>query len=347
MTPEEELKLNKKSVTTTQVPDTKQEIAKNEYQPQYDKFEYKADNPSYLSIMQQARQHKDQIEDREKRAQRVAKFTAWSDFANSLMQLAGGGYSNPIYKPSPYLTKAFEQIDKARSDKEEADRYYSALESKLRSADYNTQLKYHNAQQVERNKYGFQAGQKIADAKNAQNLAITRNNTTKTTQEFVDPTKQNKELELRERQINIQQQNANANTLRAEKSGTKSTKELQKQATVATFYGNGGISTISKENAEKLVKRAKADYKMLMDNEAIAKDDAEKELRKTLLDADMNPDALKKAALMLMRIDREGKYRGYWQSAKPKDAVKQPTSQVQGSFLPPKKTTNTKRNLLD
>lgn len=312
MTPEEELKLNKKSVTTTQSPDIKQEIVQNDYVPQYDKFEYKADNPSYLSIMQQARQHRNQIEDREQRAQRVAKFSAWSDFANSLMQLAGGGYSNPTFKPSPYLTKAFAEIDRARTDKEEADRYYSALGSKLRSEDYNTQLKYHNAMQVEKNKYGFQAGQKKADAQNAQNLAIARNNTTKTSEEFLDPTKQNKELELRERQVNIQQQNANANTVRANKATTAEKKAEDAKKTLITInHADGSKTSVTKTQAKELVKLVqKGDaFSMILKTQGTTPE--EKKFLNDVTLASANDNSLAAAVMYILKNDKTGQYSGF------------------------------------
>ena len=85
--------------------------------------------------------------------------------------LAGGGYATPTqYKPSPYLTRAFSEIDRLRSSRERSDEYYDNLASKTRQDDYNNQLKLHLQNKETKDKYGYQSAKAKADAQNRANL---------------------------------------------------------------------------------------------------------------------------------------------------------------------------------
>ena len=108
-------------------------------------FQY-VENPSIRDILRQSREYQDNLATREQRAGREAKIFAISDFATALGGLAGAGRVSAPFQESPYLRRAFSEIDQIRLDKERAKQYYSELERKSRASDFEQQFKLHQLQ---------------------------------------------------------------------------------------------------------------------------------------------------------------------------------------------------------
>lgn len=306
-----------------------------QYQPDNTPFEYK-EGMSVLDIINQGKQKKQQIGDQKERAQKAAKIAALGDFFASLGGLAGGGYANvKEYQPSPYLTKAFAEIDRLRNEEDQADMYYNELARKTRDQDYNSKLKEFLQSKDKVDRYGFQAAQTNATAANRANLEAYKQQGTKVTQTVEDPTKWRAEQALRAQQIAIQQQNADANQLRADKYQSGSTKkDKPEDETILTVEREGKKIVLKKSQAEMMIKRAKEEMKGVT---PITKEEIE--LMDALRKADVNKEQLAKAARLLQKY-RPNDYEVYF---KPEDITTPPApSKPKGSFLPQKK-----RNLLD
>jgi len=194
----------KKTENTTDKP----VVADIEYTPEDKPFEYK-ENTSVFDILRQGRDKQLSLEEKENRARKAAKFAAFTDFFTALGGLAGGGDApTKEFKQSPYLTQAFNEISKIRDDKENYERYYQQLYNTTRQNDYNKQLENHQANQKELNSKRFESAKEKARAINSLNKTAYESNNVSTSKTYEnDP--------LREKQISIQQQNANANSARA------------------------------------------------------------------------------------------------------------------------------------
>lgn len=200
-----------------------------------------------MDIIARGKANEEKIQGQEQRTQRSAKMMAFADFAKALGGLAGGGYANTTqYAPSPYLTKAFGEIDKLRSDRERSNLYYDELASSTRRAEYNAGLKAHNATQVQNNKFSNDA----VNNRNKARMEMWKSNTTSVREEHEDPTYKNKMLQN-------DTTRANAAMIRANKddSGANNKADLIQ-------YGedDGQISTMSKSNAIRLFEDIQADY---------------------------------------------------------------------------------------
>ncbi len=334
---EEKKRLAKQKQTVTKTTNTQEapEVVPVEYNPDDTPFEYK-EGMSVHDILERGRVKKQSLEDQEKRMQRLAKVAAVGDLFTALGGLAGGGYATPTqYKPSPYLTRAFSEIDRLRSSRERSDEYYDNLASKTRQDDYNNQLKLHLQNKETRDKYGYQSAKAKADAQNRANLEAYKSSSERVTDTYEDPTKWKQEQSLRSRQIDVQETNAESNRIRAER-----TTKGKEDPIILTINNGSKSSTITQSQAEKLVKRAKVELKDLIE---LPVSEEDKELAIALANSEIDKQSLA-AAVSLLRKYNPGDYGKYFDSKESSTTGPQP----KGTFLLKKKQPQpTKRYLLD
>jgi hypothetical protein len=311
-------------------------------------FEY-TEGMSVYDILNRGKKHKESLEQDQGRMQRVAKVAALGDFFKALGGLAGGGHANTQqYQPSPYLTRAFSEIDRLRSDRTRADMYYDELARKTRQEDYNTQLRSFLQNKDRTDRYNYQTAQANANARNRANVETYRAQGQKITETTENPKRWEGEQALRAKQIGIQEQNAETNRIRADKYKSPTTKKEEEAAkgneVILTVNNDKSktTSSITRAQAEKMIKRAQIDLK---DANILTRED--KELRDALYKADMDKAHLAKAAYLLRKYKPES-FDAYFKTDNAQPAqqlivpTQQTTTQPKGSFLPPKK-----RNLLD
>lgn len=311
------------------------------YTPVYTPFEYQ--EGMYASdIINQKRQYQASLEEEQKRAQRMAKLSAFTDFFKALGGLAGGGYATTQqYQPSPYLTKAFGEIDRIRSDKNRSDMYYSELLDKTRQQDYNTQLKYHQDTDDANNKYNLDATNRANDYEmkvwqqtgNLQGRDRTLQQSQNQFDQNIGLKKEDQTIKQGQFKVTsgIQQQNANANTERANKVGEQAKTNAEQKAghVVATIKkADGSQFTISVEQARVLVAQARKDYANEIKT-GMSTSAAEQDIIDAVIAAKDN-ESLGRAAALLSRNSR---YEKFFRNSQPVQAAT--------SFLPPPSKVST------
>lgn len=312
-------------------------------------FEY-TEGMSVHDIISRGKRHKQTLEDEQVRMQRAAKVGALGDFFKALGGLAGGGYANTQqYQPSPYVTRAFAEIDRIRNDRTRADMYYDELARKTKQEDYNTQLRAFLQNKDRTDRYNYQTAQANATAQNRANVEVYKNQGQKITETTENPQRWQGEQALRARQIGVQEQNTESSRIRADKYKSPSTKreetEAQAKEVILTVTNKDAktTATITREQAEKLIKIARIDFKDTKDITALSKEG--KELMDALNKADIDKAHLARATNLLRKY-RPAQYEAYFKTntATPEQVAlpAQQQTQTKGSFLPPKK-----RNLLD
>jgi hypothetical protein len=128
------------------VPTVERQVFTDTEPVRFEPFRYQ-EGQSVVDVIAQARQHRESLAEREKRTARMAKVTGWTNFLSSLANLAGGGYTQNRYNPSPIMQQSLNQLSNVQDEKYRSDLYYQELLRKIRQEDYNNQLKNHIDQQ--------------------------------------------------------------------------------------------------------------------------------------------------------------------------------------------------------
>lgn len=338
-TDEEKNKLNRQGQTVTRTTNTMQapEVVAVDYELDDTPFEYR-EGMTVHDILERARTHKKGLEDEQGRVQRMAKVAAVGDFFKALGGLAGGGYASPVqYQPSPYLTRAFSEIDRLRSDRNKADMYYDDLARRTRQEDYNNQFKAYLQERDRKDKYGYQSAKSNADAQNKANLEAYKGSAEKITDTFEDPTRWKQEQALRSRQIGVQEKNAEINMKKAEKDI-----ESKKDPVILTVKNGTKASTITKSQAEKLVKRAKTELKNLIEAPLTGND---RELARALSNAEVDVKSLATAVNLLRKYNPDD-YGLYFKEGHGSPELIIPAQTQKGTFLPKKPAEQSKKRFL-
>lgn len=339
-TDEEKNKLNRQRQTVTRTTNTMQapEVVPVVYEPDDTPFEYR-EGMTVHDILERARTHKKGLEDEQGRVQRMAKVAAVGDFFKALGGLAGGGYASPVqYQPSPYLTRAFSEIDRLRSDRNKADMYYDDLTRRTRQEDYNTQFKAYLQERDRKDKYGYQSAKSKADAQNKANLEAYKGSAEKITETFEDPTRWEQEQALRSRQIGVQEKNAEINMKKAEKDI-----ESKKDPVILTVKNGTKASTITKSQAEKLVKRAKTELKNLIEAPLTGND---RELARALSNAEVDVKSLATAVNLLRKYNPDDYGLYFKEGHGAPELIIPAQTQKRGTFLPKKPAEQSKKRFL-
>lgn len=339
-TDEEKNELNREKQTVTRTTNTMSapEVVAVDYELDDTPFEYR-EGMTVHDILERARTHKKGLEDEQGRVQRMAKVAAVGDFFKALGGLAGGGYASPVqYQPSPYLTRAFSEIDRLRSDRNKADMYYDDLTRRTRQEDYNNQFKAYLQERDRKDKYGYQSAKSKADAQNKANLEAYKGSAEKITETFEDPTRWKQEQALRGRQIAVQESNSETSRLRAENAA-----KGKSDPVILTVKEGDKAHTITKSQAEKLVKRAKSELKDIIENPATS---VHREIAKALANAEVDNPSLSQAVHMLRKYMPDD-YGRYFKESKDAGGVITPlATQKRGTFLPKKPAEQSKKRFL-
>ena len=307
------------------------------YKPENTPFVYEP-GQNVLDILLQNKQKQAELTNQEANAKRNAKIAAFSDLARALSNLAGGGNA-PVqqFQPSPYLQNSFAMIDKLRDEKLRSQDYYNRLYQTALQSDLAQQYKQYNDQVTARNKIGIES---VNNANKAE-IEKFRANTSEISQTIDDPRKIKAEQDFKNRQLSIQQQNANANTARANKyvenRGSQSTKEP-----FLTFKKNGKEITLTKSQASQLVTDVIARYPNIdkvNENKLTPLERAIKEDRANLYRAfssantQMGDNLLRMVTQKFLNADKAGEFSYIYQS---------PANDVQQSIQQPVKTAPVK-----
>lgn len=165
-------------------------------------FQY-VENPSIRDILRQSREYQDNLATREQRAGREAKIFAISDFARALGGLAGAGRVSAPFQESPYLRRAFSEIDQIRLDKERAKQYYSELERKSRASDFEQQFKLHQQALREAQRQRQQAERFNAQAQQRYDIEKYKAGQTKVSETITDDSVQRANLALSKERLQL------------------------------------------------------------------------------------------------------------------------------------------------
>lgn len=170
--------------------------------PQDPTFQY-VENPSIRDILIQSREYQQGLAQREQRAGREAKIFAISDFARALGGLAGAGRVAAPFQESPYLRKAFSEIDQIRADKERAKQYYSELERKSKQSDFEQQFKLHQQALREAQRQRQQAERYNAQAQQRYDIEKYRAGQTKVSETTTDDSLRRANLALSKERLQL------------------------------------------------------------------------------------------------------------------------------------------------
>lgn len=314
------------------------------YTPSNEPFVYEP-GQNVLDVLRQNKLKQAELVNQEANAKRNAKIAAFSDFARALSNLAGGGNA-PVqqFRPSPYLQNSFAMIDNLRNEKLRSQDYYNKLYQTASQSDLAQQYKQYNDKVTARHKIGIES---VNNANKAE-IEKFRANTSEISQTIDDPRKIKAEQEFKNKQLSIQQQNANANTARANKyvqnGGSKTNKEP-----FLTFKKDGQEIALTKSQASQIVTDVVARYPNIDKVDETKLTPLEREIKDDLANLNrafssantqMGDNQLRMVAQKYLNADKAGEFRYIYQS--PVNNVQQPMQQpVNTAPVKPQSKTGT------
>ena len=243
------------------VPTGQRQVFTDDEQIQFQPFKYQ-EGQSVIDVIAQAKQHKESLADREKRTARMAKVTGWTNFLSSLANLAGGGYTQNRYNPSPIMQQSLNQLSSIQDEKYKSDLYYQELARKIRQEDYNNQLKNHIEQQ-----------EKLASLNQARTRENNRslNSAASDTynmggMEITEAGISPYEAQSRAKDQSIRQQSANASTTSANASMARATADKtagKKNNFLVYTDPSGKQRSMGKSQAQQIINDVASRYKGL------------------------------------------------------------------------------------
>ncbi len=218
---------------------------------QFQPFKYQ-EGQSVIDVIAQARQHRESLADRERRTSRMAKVTGWTNFLSSLANLAGGGYTQTRYNPSPIMQQSLNQLSNVQDEKYKSDLYYQELARKVRQEDYSNQLKNHIDQEE---KLASLNQARVRENNKALNAAASdefRAGGVEISEKGISPyevERRAQEQAARNRSANASTVSANASMVRAQASASGN---KNKQFLVYTD-STGAQKTMGKSQAQQII----------------------------------------------------------------------------------------------
>lgn len=291
------------------------------YTPENKPFVYEP-GQNVLDIMRQSKNKQAELANQEANAKRNAKIAAFTDLARALSGLAGGGNA-PVqqFQSSPYLQRSFSTVDNLRNEKLQSQDYYNKMYQAASQSDIAQQYKMHNDLRAAKDKIG------IESVNNANKAALEKykNNTSEVSQTIDDPRKVAFEEKLKNRQLSIQQQNANANTARANKyvqnGGSKTNKEP-----FLTFKKGDKDITLNKSQASQIVTDVISRYPNINSLDEAKLTPLEKEIKDDMANLNrafssnntqMGDNQLRMVAQKYLNADKAGEFDYIYQSSQP------------------------------
>lgn len=245
----------------SKMPTTQRQVFTDDEQVQFQPFKYQ-EGQSVIDVIAQAKQHKESLADREKRTARMAKVTGWTNFLSSLANLAGGGYTQNRYNPSPIMQQSLNQLSSIQDEKYKSDLYYQELARKIRLEDHNQQLKSHIDQQEK-----LASLNQARTRENNRSLNSAASDTynmggIEITEAGISPY----EAQSRAKDQSIRQQSANASTTSANASMTRATADktaVKKNNFLVYTDPSGKQRTMGKSQAQQIINDVADRYKGL------------------------------------------------------------------------------------
>lgn len=329
------------------IPTGQRQVFTDDEQIQFQPFRYQ-EGQSVIDVIAQAKQHKESLADREKRTARMAKVTGWTNFLSSLANLAGGGYTQSRYSPSPIMQQSLNQLSNIQDEKYKSDLYYQELARKIRQEDYNNQLKNHIEQQEK-----LASLNQARTRENNRSLNSAASDTynmggIEITEAGISPY----EAQSRAKDQAIRQQSANASTTSANASMARATADktaVKKNNFLVYTDPSGKQRSMGKSQAQQIINDVASRHKGL----ETKPDDQLTPLEKSIKDdiSNMNramgtgnfeaTDNLIRAVALKYLKDGYSEFQHYFDSEDTQEAS------VTGSFLPQSQPQRTqKRDLL-
>ena len=309
---EDPLKLNKTTVTTTEANTPLPNVVGVDYTPDRSPFQYQ-EGATIADILEQGRRHQATLKDQQLRAERSGKFNALNEFFTSLAGLTGGGYA-PIQRsqPSPYLQRAFNDVEQSINAQHQADIHYNNLYQKARQEDYNTQLKSYLDKMAAQDKNLFDVSKINAATANDINRDEYKANTTRTTDEYIDPTEANRRHAIELERLAHQRE---VEAGRAARGAATSKPFLEYRDPVT-----GNVSTMTISQAQQVVNDVASRYPGIVDRgskdinslnaeERAIYNDLSNIMRSMASgDIEAQNNAIRATALKYLGLDTENKY---------------------------------------
>ncbi|NBK21846.1 MAG: hypothetical protein EOM68_07455 [Spirochaetia bacterium] len=302
---------------TTQMP----QVEQAQFTPSYTPFRYEP-GQSINDVILQGRQQDKVLQDQEQRSERNAKIMAFSNFMNALGSLAGMGRAPEQQRQPPaYLQQSFAMADQARRERMQSQAYYNDLERKTRQTEYDTQFKYHNEREKDKNKYGYEQAKMNADQRFKANLEQYKSGLNQVVEKWEDPTERNARISQGERRTKAAESNAESSRIRAEKAGTSQRPFLQHKDP-----RTGEMRTMNKSAAQMVINRLQERAMAIQDKPEAILTPIEKAIRNDIAlytsalqsaDPQRSDNTISQIVLKYLDRDTQGEFSGLFDQAQP------------------------------
>lgn len=346
----------KKTITETVVskkePTAQRQVYIDDSQISYKPFQYQ-EGQSVIDVLAQAKQHKESLEEREKRTARMAKVTGWGNLFNAIAGLAGGGYTQTRYQPSPIMQQSLNQLSSIQDEKYKTDLYYQELARKTKEADKQLQMKTHYDQQ----KDIATLDQRRRDSNFKALNAAASDEFKAGVQTVQEKSISDYEKGMRDRAISAREASANAATMNAQTNAAEAANPATKKGVFLSYKDkSGNMRTMGKSQAQQIINDVAARYPGLVqknENELTPVEKAIKEditnIKRAMGSGEVEAtDNLIRAVALKYIASGFGEFEQYFDPLQSNQTMQggSPTQQPKGSFLPPKTQTAVKKNLL-
>lgn len=349
----EEKKTITEITTSKKQPTSQREVFTDNTPITYQPFQYQ-EGQSVIDVLAQARQHKESLENREQRTARMAKVTGWGNLFNALAGLAGGGYTQTRYQPSPIMQQSLDQLSNIQDEKYKADLYYQELARKTKEADKQLQMKNHYDQQKEIASFEQKRRQSNQSALNSAASDEFKAGVETVQEKSIS----DYEKGLRNRELSARETSANASALNAQTNASEAANPATKKGVFLSYKDkSGNVRTMGKSQAQQIVNDVAARYPGLVQKNENELSPVEKAIKQDIdnIQRAMGSgqveatDNLIRAVALKYIAAGFGEFEHYFDPMQGGQQAGSGDSNTKGSFLPPKAQTGqvaAKKNLL-